>query len=94
MVASKGINYAFGQPSKEQLYIPTSREARYKSKAWVDSFGSRGSKAMGSLIKGFAGGSAVILLGTAMGISVIWVFASLYLGRKATHAVENNEIVC
>ncbi len=94
MVASKGINYAFGQPSKEQLFIPTSREARYKSKAWVDSFGSRGSKAMGSLIKGFAGGSAALLLGTAIGISAIWVVASLYLGKKATQAVANNEVVC
>ncbi len=94
MVASKGINYAFGQPSKEQLFIPVSQEARYKSKAWIDSFGSRGAKAGGSLIQGFVGGTGLAMLFMVLGVSAIWAIVALFLGRKATYAVENNEIVC
>ena len=48
MVASKAINYALNSPSMKQLYIPTSKDVRYKSQAWIESFGSRGSKAVGS----------------------------------------------
>ncbi len=48
MVASKAINYALNGPSLKQLYVPTTKEARYKSQAWIESFGSRGSKGGGS----------------------------------------------
>jgi AAA family ATP:ADP antiporter len=48
MVASKAVNYALNSPSMKQLYIPTTKEVRYKSQAWIESFGSRGSKAAGS----------------------------------------------
>lgn len=48
MVASKAINYALNSPSMKQLYIPTTKDVRYKSQAWIESFGSRGSKAVGS----------------------------------------------
>ena len=47
MVASKAINYALNSPSMKQLYIPTTKDVRYKSQAWIESFGSRGSKAVG-----------------------------------------------
>lgn len=50
MVASKAVNYALNSPSMKQLYIPTTKEVRYKSQAWIESFGSRGSKAGGSAI--------------------------------------------
>ncbi len=49
MVLSKAVNYALNSPSQKQLYIPTSEQARYKSQAWIESFGSRGAKAVGSL---------------------------------------------
>ncbi len=48
MVASKAINYALNSPSMKQLYIPTTKDVRYKSQAWIETFGSRGSKAAGS----------------------------------------------
>lgn len=105
-VVSKGINYALGQPSKEQLFIPTSKEAKYKSKAWVDMFGSRFSKASGSGIKIFQqsmtsggyfatlGASTAFLMGSSAVICAIWFFVALYAGRTNRKAVEKNEIVC
>ena len=104
-VVSKGINYALGQPSKEQLYIPTSKEAKYKSKGWIEMFGSRGSKATGAVIKiaqqefilttfGAGMASTMFLMGISSVIVVVWFFFALYAGRTNKHAVEHNEIVC
>lgn len=106
-VLAKGINYALGQPSKEQLFIPTSRDAKYKSKAWVDMFGSRSSKASGSFLMGIkqtvfdnmgmiGGFGAGILFVSAMsfGICAIWLFVALYLGKRHREAVARNEVVC
>lgn len=97
MVASKGINYALGQPSKEQLFIPTSRDAKYKSKTWVDMFGSRFSKATGAslkLVQSAMGWGFLFLMGSSLVICVAWLFISLFLGRKHKEAVANNEVVC
>jgi AAA family ATP:ADP antiporter len=49
MVAAKSINYALNGPSIKQLYLPTSKEARTQSQAWIETFGSRGAKATASL---------------------------------------------
>lgn len=103
MVIAKGINYALGQPSKEQLFIPTTKDAKYKSKAWIDMFGSRGSKATASALKGAsnafgkmfgAAASSVFLSGTAIVLCIGWFFTTLYLGKKHKQAVDNNEVVC
>ena len=53
MVASKAINYALNSPAMKQLYIPTTKDVRYKSQAWIESFGSRGSKATGSALNSY-----------------------------------------
>lgn len=50
MVLSKAVNYSLNGPTLKQLYIPTSRDVRYKTQAWIESFGSRGSKATGSIL--------------------------------------------
>lgn len=96
MVVSKAINYALNQPAKEQLYIPTTYEAKYKSKAFMEMFGSRSSKGLGSLINGYLPGAYFALASTvmALGVSGVWLLVALYLGNKHKKAVENNEVVC
>ncbi len=39
-VALRAINYAFSWPLRESLYIPTVKEIKFKSKSWIDAFGS------------------------------------------------------
>lgn len=97
LVLSRGLNYAFGQPAKEQLYIPTSRDAKYKSKAWIDTFGSRFSKASGSGIMGLAyglGASMLIVSGLAFSLCIFWFIIAFYLGRRHKYAIEQDKIVC
>lgn len=101
-VVSKGINYALGQPSKEQLYIPTSKEAKYKSKGWIEMFGSRGSKATGAgikiaqqdYLKIFGAAGTAFLMGISSVIAIVWFFFAIYAGRTNKKAVEKHEIVC
>jgi AAA family ATP:ADP antiporter len=99
MVSCKGLNYALIQPSKEQLYIPTSKESKYKAKAWIDMFGSRSSKGMGAAINNCKEmlGSEMFMMTTAalsMGLIGLWVIAAILVGRIHRKAVDENRLVC
>lgn len=93
MLVAKAINYAFNQPAKEVLYIPTSRNIKYKSKAWSDQFGLRFAKASGSFINKMFGAMA-----TSSGIVVlccigVWSLLANKIGNSFTKAVTNNELI-
>ena len=106
MVFSKAINYALNQPSMKQLYIPISKQAKYKSQAFIEMYGSRGSKALGSSVNlsrgafigrfGELAGLALFIKvcsGVSMVIIVGWFFVTLFLGRKYKKAVDHNEVI-
>jgi len=99
MVSCKGLNYALIQPSKEQLYIPTSTESKYKAKAWIDMFGSRSSKGIGSAINSCkeAMGPDMFMLITAfvsMGLIGVWIVAAIAIGRIHKQALKENRLIC
>jgi len=99
MVSTKALNFALNQPSKEQLYIPTTYDAKYKSKAFIDMFGSRASKGVGSLINEYQGviGEgmfAIVSTWAALGLCAAWVMVAAYLGTRYKKAIENQEYVC
>ena len=50
MSCLKALTYALNEPSKEMLYNPTSEAIKFKAKAWIDVFGARSAKALGSTI--------------------------------------------
>lgn len=99
MVSCKALNYALIQPSKEQLYIPTSKDSKYKAKAWIDMFGSRSSKGLGSFINSFretmplevfASVTAVL----SMGLIGVWFVAALFVGKVHAKAIKEDRLVC
>lgn len=99
MVFSKGLNYALNQPSKEQLYIPTTPETKYKVKAFMEMFGSRSSKALGSginIVKQFVTSETFILFSTAasLGMVGIWLYVALYLAKTHKQAITEKRVVC
>lgn len=107
MVFSKAVNYALNQPTMKQLYIPTSRDTRYKSQAWIEMFGSRGSKAASSSVNtlraGFktqygaaAGVDAFLTLTLLMSLGLVgvWLFAALYIARTYNKAIAEKRVVC
>ena len=99
MVVCKGLNYALMQPSKEQLYIPTSKDAKYKGKAWIDMFGSRSSKGIGSGINNFkaAMGTEYFMWFSVIisfGLIGVWMLAALFVARTHGKAIKDNSVIC
>lgn len=97
-ILMRAINYGFSYPVRESLYIPTVKEIMFKSKSWIDAFGSKFAKTGGSSFNMFA-----IYLGQNMiftayffffaSIIGVWVIAAYLLGKRFEKALANNEVI-
>lgn len=107
MASSKAINYALNGPAIKQLYIPTTHNVRFKSQAWMETFGSRGAKEVGAVFNmtlgplqnslGVVAGRArhAILAGYfGFAIVVLWFFMAFFLGKKYKTAIDEKRVVC
>lgn len=99
MVLCKSVSYALNQPAMKQLYIPTSPNVKYKAQAWLEIFGSRGSKSIASLVNGLRGvlgiSTFISLFSCAsVGVVGIWVFVVLYVARTYDQAIVDGRTVC
>ena len=97
MIAIKGLNYTLNNPTKEVMYIPTSRDVKFKAKSWIDVFGNRTTKGMGSAITGVFRTSLPDLLfyGTLISLGVVglWIFVAGLLGKAFGKLQEEGKIV-
>ncbi len=94
----KSINYAFAQPVRESLYIPTVKEMKFKSKSWIDAFGAKLARATASGFNIFAEllGSAFFMSLHAVFFAVvvaIWTVTAILLGKRYSKAIANNEVI-
>jgi AAA family ATP:ADP antiporter len=107
MASSKAINYSLNGPAIKQLYIPTTRAVRFKTRAWMETFGSRGAREVGALFNmllgplqknlgEIAGRARHAVLGGYCGciIVVVWVFIALFLGKKYKNALKEKKVIC
>ncbi len=99
MVGSKAVSYAVNGPAIKQLYIPTSKQVKYKSQAWIETFGSRGAKASASLAnlsKGALGFATYLTITVcfSLGLAAVWFFVALFLARRCNEAIAKKELVC
>lgn len=107
MVVAKAVNYALNGPALKTLYVPTSHDVKYKSQAWIETFGSRSSKAAGSGINlmkkpfqkwfGDAAGLTYLIAFSSylsFGLLAAWLLVALYLGKTYEKAVAQDEVVC
>ena len=107
MVGSKAINYSLNGPALKQLYIPTSRDAKFKAQAWIETFGSRASKQAGSIFNSSLN-PLIGRFGEALGrtyhvwaaagigflMVVVWFFVAIFLGKTYKKAVDEKKVVC
>jgi len=98
VIFGKGLSYAVNNPAKEMMYIPTSKDAKFKAKGWIDMFGGRTAKAGGSVITDRLKHSAEELMaqGTMISLAIIgllWIPAALYVGNKNEQLIKENEII-
>jgi ATP:ADP antiporter, AAA family len=86
--ADNAFSYSINQSSKEALYVPTTKEEKYKAKAFIDMFVQRFAKSVAvglSLIltSFFTEFSTIRWLSLLVAlILVVWIFAARYAGRK------------
>ncbi len=97
-IFGKSINYALGYPVREQLYIPTLKEIKFKAKSWNDAFGGKFGKTAGStfnIIAQYA--SEVASFGIHIAffaiISGFWLIAAFLLGRQFEWAVTHDAVI-
>lgn len=87
----KGLHYALNKPVREILYIPTSTDIKYRSKAWIEVFGSRAAKTLGSAISKASQRIPSVLGVSFVLIPVIWLGVAKALGDKYHSSVANKE---
>lgn len=98
VVGTKVINYAFSWPVREGLYIPTTKEIKFKSKSWIDAFGSKFAKSSGSMFnwmsQGMQAGSILTCITFFFaGVTGLWVLTAYFLGRRFDKAVSRDEVI-
>ena len=103
MLVVKAASYAVNNPIKEMMYIPTSKDVKFKVKGIVDMLGGRSAKATGATIAGklnVAGDTAasmhnLFFFGSIIGLGIIgvWILAALYVGNKNNQLVKNGQII-
>ena len=103
MLVVKAASYAVNNPIKEMMYIPTSKDAKFKAKGIIDMLGGRTAKMSGSQIGGalnvkgnpLASIHNLMLYGSLIGLGVIgvWVVAALYVGNKNQKLVKSGETI-
>ncbi len=85
--ADNGFSYSINQSAKETLYVPTTKDEKYKAKAFIDMFVQRFAKALAvgvnltitTLFVHFSSIRYLSLFTIAM--IVIWIIAARYAGK-------------
>jgi AAA family ATP:ADP antiporter len=93
----KACDYSLYDPVIELLYIPTSEPIKFKAKAWIDVFGARLAKAVGSVMTHLARGDVSRLRAIAelpmLVISLLLIAAAVVVGRDFEGLVGRDEVV-
>ncbi len=93
VVISKAMHYALNSPAREVLYIPTSKEIKYRAKAWIDVFGQRGAKGLGSTLNAVIGPLSTVAGGITLSVVLVWTVLASVIGRKFTRVTGREEVI-
>lgn len=82
--AFRAVQRALMRPARETLFTVTSREDKYKSKAFIDTFVYRGGDVLGAQLEGLLGklgmGLAAVA-SVAIPLALVWAALGIWLGR-------------
>jgi AAA family ATP:ADP antiporter len=81
----RAVQRAITRPARETLFTVVTREEKYKSKAFTDTFVYRGGDVIGAWTEGLLGRLGMALVGlasVAVPIGVVWAVLGLWLGRS------------
>jgi ATP:ADP antiporter, AAA family len=82
-VVRRGTEYAVTRPAREVIYTVVSREDRYKTKGFIDTFVYRLGDQVGIWSATlFAGVGAIAAPVVAIGVAALWLLTALWLGNR------------
>jgi len=87
-------HYALERPSREILFTTVDREARYKSKSFIDTVVYRGSDTVSAWLQGGLTALGLGMTGlslAAVPLAGLWLGVSLYLGREQRRLSRESE---
>ncbi len=98
LVALRAFNYSLNHPTREVLYIPTTKDIKFKAKTWTDAFGSRIAKSFGSFFnKTMKGASPAFAFISSLGLSyiltIMWLVIIYFLGKTLQEAIDNKQVI-
>jgi AAA family ATP:ADP antiporter len=88
--AFRAIQRAITRPARETLFTVVSREEKYKSKAFTDTFVYRGGDVVGAWTEGLLGRLGFALVGlasVAVPLGIVWALLGLWLGTRQQQMV-------
>lgn len=98
LVALRALNYSLNHPTREVLYIPTTKDIKFKAKTWTDAFGSRIAKSFGSVfnaaLKGASPAFALLSsLTLSFGLTFFWLVIVYFLGKTLQDAIDHKQVI-
>jgi AAA family ATP:ADP antiporter len=81
-VLRRGSEYAITRPAREVIYTVVSREDRYKTKGFIDTFIYRLGDQAGAWTYGATGAGSRAAPLIAIGVAALWLLNALWLGRR------------
>ena len=103
MLIVKAVSYSVNNPIKDMMYIPTSKDAKFKVKGIIDMLGGRSAKAGGASISSSLNVAGdvpksmhnLFFFGSLIGLGIIgvWTAAAFYVGKKNQQLVKDGEIL-
>jgi AAA family ATP:ADP antiporter len=100
--ADNGFSYSINQSAKEALYVPTTKDEKYKAKAFIDMFVQRFAKSIAVFVSlgittAFTDFSTIRWLSLILiAVVVVWSYAVRYAGVEFAKmcSKQGNDEVC
>ena len=98
LIGLRAFNYALNHPTREVLYIPTTKAIKFKAKGWTDAFGSRIAKSIGSVfnlsIKNIPPAMGLMLsVSLSLGLTSLWLIIIYFLGKTLQQAIDQKKVI-
>jgi ATP/ADP translocase len=97
IIAMNTFGYGLNGPSREMLYVQTTRDMKYKAKSWADMYGNSGMKSLASIINGNCASKgnpqAALIAGIATGWVCVWMTVVQWVGKKHRTLMEAGKFI-
>ena len=92
----RGLSHALDQPYKEILFIPTSKDIKFKSRSWIGAFGTRSAQGMSAgLVVFFSYMGNLLVYGSIFSLGLIGLCLPVawYVGKTNNKFIQEDKIL-